>query len=63
VSLLKEGQKSIRVVVPIRLYDRLKEQCVDHGDISRLVRKLLEKWVTTAEGEGDAPKGRQISEM
>ena len=39
----KEAQKSIRIVVPSSLYDRIKEECMDHGDISRLVRRLLVK--------------------
>lgn len=39
----KEAQKSIRIVVPLSLYEMVKEECMDHGDISRLVRRLLVK--------------------
>jgi hypothetical protein len=41
MSILRDGQKSIRIILPKALYDRLKKECVDHGDISKLIRKLL----------------------
>jgi hypothetical protein len=43
VSKVKDGQKSIRIVMPTSLYNQLKEECQDHGDISKLVRRLLKK--------------------
>jgi hypothetical protein len=43
MSLVKHGQKSMRVVLPEALYNRLKRECPDHGDISKLIRKLLIK--------------------
>jgi hypothetical protein len=43
MSIVKEGQKSVRVVLPITLYNKVKKECRDHGDISKLVRKLLVK--------------------
>lgn len=43
MSLVKEGQKSVRVVLPSALYNRLKRECPDHGDMSKLVRHLLVK--------------------
>lgn len=39
----------IRIVISQPLYDRLKEQCHDHGDISKLVRKLLSKYLDMME--------------
>ena len=43
MSLLKDGQKSMRVVLPVEIYNRLKKECPDHGDMSKLVRKLIVK--------------------
>lgn len=40
----KETQKSVRVVLPLSLYNEVKERCIDYGDISRLVRHLLREW-------------------
>lgn len=36
-------QRSIRIALPHDLYDKLKEECPEHGDLSRLVRDLLIK--------------------
>lgn len=47
VSKVKNGQKSIRIVMPLSLYEKLKEECQDHGDISKLVRKLIRKHLET----------------
>ena len=41
--------RSIRVQITERLYNRLKELCTDHGDISRIVRALLEGYIAEAE--------------
>lgn len=43
MSILKNGQKSVRVVLPEDLYNQLKKECPDHGDLSKLVRKLIIK--------------------
>jgi hypothetical protein len=43
MSIVKQGQKSIRVVLPDKIYERLKRECPDYGDMSKLVRKLLIK--------------------
>ena len=45
----KEPQKSIRVVLPLTLYTKMKVECQDHGEISRLIRKLLIKYLTNLE--------------
>lgn len=41
----KETQKSVRVVLPKKLYDDVKDRCLDYGDLSRVVRHLLKKWL------------------
>jgi hypothetical protein len=41
----KETQKSVRVVLPLELYNKVKERCIDYGDLSRLVRHLLKDWL------------------
>ena len=41
----KETQKSVRVVIPLTLYNEVKERCVDYGDLSKLVRHLLREWI------------------
>ena len=41
----KENSKSLRVVLDLDLYQELKSKCIDHGDISRLVRYLLREWL------------------
>jgi len=41
----KETQKSVRVVLPLTLYDEVKTHCNDYGDISRLVRHSLKAWL------------------
>ncbi len=45
----KESQKSIRVVLPLTLYTKMKAECQDHGEISRLIRKLLIKYLSNLE--------------
>jgi hypothetical protein len=50
---LKPGQKSVRVVMPLSLYNELKEFAIDHGDISRLVRHLLRGWIIEAKKKGE----------
>lgn len=51
MSLLRDGQKSIRIVLPANLYERLKKECPDHGDLSKLVRKLLVKYLASIKEE------------
>ena len=41
----KSAQKSLRVVLPLSLYEKLKERCHERGDISKVVRSLLRKWI------------------
>ena len=48
----KEIQKSVRVVLPVKMYNRLKDECPEHGDLSRLVRVLLNRHLKALE-EGD----------
>lgn len=45
MSLLKPGQKSIRVVLSEETYQKLKLMCEEHGDLSRLVRALIHKHI------------------
>lgn len=40
-----ETQKSVRVVLPLAMYEGLKERCFDYGDLSRVVRHLLREWL------------------
>ena len=40
----KQEQKSVRVVLPLTLYNSIKARCNDYGDLSRLVRHLLYQW-------------------
>ena len=40
----KQKQKSVRVVLPLSLYNSIKARCNDYGDLSRLVRHLLYNW-------------------
>jgi hypothetical protein len=62
MSILKEGQKSVRVVLPDDLYALLKKECPDHGDMSKLIRKLLIKHLEgLREEHGDRPKSDQPS--
>lgn len=53
MSILRDGQKSIRIILPKALYERLKKECVDHGDISKLIRKLLIKHLKSIEDIDD----------
>ena len=46
----KKKQRPIRIVVDEDLYARLKEECKDHGDVSKLVRKLLTKYLDMMAG-------------
>ena len=46
----KKKQHPIRIVVDDALYQRLKEECKDHGDVSKLVRKLLAKYLDMMDG-------------
>ena len=59
MSILKDGQKSLRVVLPDDLYNRLKKECPDHGDMSKLIRKLLIKHLEGLEEDHDRPKTDQ----
>ena len=44
------NEKSIRIILPIELYKKLKLQCPDHGMMSQLVRKLLLTHLQSMEG-------------
>jgi len=35
----------VRIRLDADLYEQLKKSCVEHGDISRLVRYLLREWL------------------
>jgi len=52
--LPKRPQKSVRVVLPEEMYNRLKRITQDHGDISRIVRSLLRQFIKKAEQELEA---------
>lgn len=39
-------QKSLRVVLPLDLYDKVKAACPEHGQISQLIRALLSKYLS-----------------
>ena len=41
----KDTQKSVRVVMPLEMYNDLKTRCIDYGDMSRVVRHLLRGWL------------------
>jgi len=43
-------QRSIRIALPEALYEKLKAECLDHGDLSKLVRQLLIKYLNGLEG-------------
>jgi hypothetical protein len=45
MSQLKNGQRSVRIVLPDAVYNRLKRECPDHGDLSKLVRRLIIKYL------------------
>lgn len=45
MSIVKNGQKSIRVVLDEGLYQAIKKQYPEHGELSQLVRKLLIKHI------------------
>ena len=45
-----ENLKSIRVIMPLELYNELKGRCIDHGDISKLVRRLLKAYLGKSKG-------------
>lgn len=47
---LLEKNRNIRIVVPKDLYDRLKDLCPEHGQLSQLVRKLIIKHLENSEG-------------
>ena len=51
----REKQKSVRVVMPLSMYEALKERCEDYGDLSRIVRKLIREWLKT-----DPPKAARL---
>lgn len=43
--------KALRVVIDLALYEELKSKCIDHGDISRLIRYLLREWLKRPESQ------------
>lgn len=47
----KETQKSVRVVLPLAMYNKLKKRCRQHGDMSDIVRRLLREWLKKPESE------------
>ena len=44
-------QRSIRVAMPEAMYEKLKVVAPTHGDISKLVRDLLLKYIAALEAE------------
>ena len=43
-------QKSIRIILPLDLYSRLKAKTPDHGMLSQLIRRLIERHLLDLEG-------------
>lgn len=44
-------QRSIRIAMPEAMYQKLKEVAPEHGDVSKLVRDLLLKYIAAQEAE------------
>lgn len=44
-------QRSIRIAMPEAMYQKLKAIACEHGDISKLVRDLLLKYIAAQEAE------------
>ena len=44
-------QRSIRIAMPEAMYQKLKAVAPEHGDISKLVRDLLLKYIAAQEAE------------
>jgi len=42
-------QRSIRVAMPESLYQKLKAVAPEHGDVSKLIRDLLLKYIAAQE--------------
>ena len=42
-------QRSIRIAMPEAMYQKLKAVASEHGDISKLVRDLLLKYISAQE--------------
>ena len=42
-------QRSIRVAMPEVLYQKLKAAAPDHGDVSKLIRDLILKYLSVQE--------------
>lgn len=40
-----DTEKSVRVVLPLSLYEKFTEKCPDRGDKSKVVRSLIRKWL------------------
>lgn len=53
MSLVKDGQKSVRVVLPSSMYEKLKQECPDHGDMSKLIRNLLRRHLKALESSSE----------
>ena len=47
---INNPQKSIRIILPLELYNRLKLQTPDHGMLSQLIRHLIERHLLDLEG-------------
>ena len=52
MAKLKADQKSMRIVLPEALYDKLRIETPEHGDISKLIRRLLIKYLDSVADEG-----------
>jgi hypothetical protein len=60
-EVLRENKpkfRFIRIQVDEGLYQKLKLHCIEHGDLSRLTRSLLRKWVGSPEAAVELNKLR-----
>ena len=48
-----DTQRSIRIAMPEALYQELKKECEEHGEISQLIRKLLIKHLKSLSDKAD----------
>ena len=46
--------KPVRILIPVPLWNRVKDYCPEHGDVSRLIRNLLRKHLNAMDVEEEA---------
>ena len=45
MEAFEEKSQSIRVMLPASLYVQLKAECLEHGEMSQLIRKLITNYL------------------